>query len=43
MILLIGYIMIGFSDRKQGLHDLIAGTLVIRDDGRRGQYRQAFD
>jgi uncharacterized RDD family membrane protein YckC len=27
-ILFIGYIMIAFSDKKQGLHDLIAGTLV---------------
>lgn len=30
MILGIGYIMVGFSDRKQGLHDLLAGTLVLR-------------
>jgi uncharacterized RDD family membrane protein YckC len=28
MILGIGYIMVGFTDRKQGLHDLIAVTLV---------------
>jgi uncharacterized RDD family membrane protein YckC len=28
--LFIGYIMVGFSDRKQGLHDLIAGTFVLR-------------
>jgi uncharacterized RDD family membrane protein YckC len=27
-ILMIGYIMAGFSDRKQALHDIIAGTLV---------------
>jgi uncharacterized RDD family membrane protein YckC len=26
----IGYIMVGFTERKQGLHDLIAGTLVRR-------------
>jgi uncharacterized RDD family membrane protein YckC len=26
----IGYIMAGFTERKQALHDLIAGTLVIR-------------
>lgn len=40
MILLIGFIMVAFTRRKQGLHDLIAGTLVwkardpreIRDD-----------
>jgi uncharacterized RDD family membrane protein YckC len=30
IILLIGYFMIGFTQRKQGLHDMIAGTLVIR-------------
>lgn len=28
MILLIGYIMVGFTERKQGLHDMLAGTLV---------------
>jgi len=28
MILFIGYIMAGFTERKQALHDLIAGTLV---------------
>ena len=26
----IGFIMIAFTDRKRGLHDMIAGTLVIR-------------
>jgi uncharacterized RDD family membrane protein YckC len=30
IILGIGYIMIAFSERKQGLHDMIAGTLVVR-------------
>jgi len=30
MILLIGYIMAGFTERKQALHDMIAGTLVMR-------------
>ncbi len=30
MILGIGYLMVGFTDRKQGLHDLLAGTLVRR-------------
>jgi uncharacterized RDD family membrane protein YckC len=30
LILLIGFIMVGFTERKQGLHDLIARTLVIR-------------
>jgi uncharacterized RDD family membrane protein YckC len=28
MILLIGYIMAGFSEKKQALHDLLANTLV---------------
>ena len=28
MILGIGYIMVGFTERKQGLHDMLAGTLV---------------
>ena len=28
-ILYIGFIMIAFTDRKQGLHDMIAGTLVV--------------
>jgi uncharacterized RDD family membrane protein YckC len=30
MILCIGYIMVGLTERKQGLHDLLAGTLVRR-------------
>jgi uncharacterized RDD family membrane protein YckC len=30
MILGIGYLMVGFTERKQGLHDLLAGTLVLR-------------
>lgn len=30
MILCIGYIMAGFTERKQALHDMMAGTLVIR-------------
>ena len=29
-VLLIGYIMVAFTDRKRGLHDLIAGTLVLK-------------
>lgn len=28
MTLLIGFILVGFTPRKQGLHDMIAGTLV---------------
>jgi uncharacterized RDD family membrane protein YckC len=30
IILWIGYMMAGFTERKQALHDMIAGTLVIR-------------
>ena len=28
IILLIGFIMVAFTDRKRGLHDMMAGTLV---------------
>jgi uncharacterized RDD family membrane protein YckC len=31
LTLLIGYIMAGFTARKQALHDMIAGTLVVRN------------
>ena len=30
LILFIGFIMAAFTERKQALHDLIAGTLVVR-------------
>jgi uncharacterized RDD family membrane protein YckC len=30
MILMIGYLMAAFTDRKRGLHDIIAGTLVVK-------------
>ena len=30
LTLLIGYIMAGFTEKKQALHDMIAGTLVIK-------------
>ncbi|MEQ8362180.1 MAG: RDD family protein [Cyclobacteriaceae bacterium] len=30
MILMIGYIMAGFTEKKQGLHDIIAKTLVVK-------------
>ncbi len=30
IILLIGYLMIGFTREKRGLHDFIAGTVVIK-------------
>ncbi|MGH2683447.1 MAG: RDD family protein [Actinomycetota bacterium] len=30
LILLIGFIMAAFTQRKQGLHDIIVGTLVVK-------------
>jgi uncharacterized RDD family membrane protein YckC len=30
MILLIGYIMAAFTEKKQALHDIIAGTVVVK-------------
>lgn len=30
LILLIGFIMVAFTDRKQGLHDLVASTFVMK-------------
>lgn len=30
LILYIGYMMAGFTDRKQALHDMVAGTLVVK-------------
>ncbi len=30
LILMIGFIMVAFTEKKQGLHDMIAGTLVIK-------------
>jgi uncharacterized RDD family membrane protein YckC len=31
MILCVGYMMAGFTERKQALHDMVAGTLVVRN------------
>jgi uncharacterized RDD family membrane protein YckC len=31
MILYIGFIMAGFTDKKQALHDIMASTLVLKD------------
>ena len=28
----IGYLMIAFTERKRGLHDIIAGTCVVKSD-----------
>jgi uncharacterized RDD family membrane protein YckC len=30
LILGIGFLMVAFTERKQGLHDILAGTLVVR-------------
>ena len=30
LIILIGYIMAAFTERKQALHDIMAGCLVVR-------------
>lgn len=30
VILMIGFIMVAFTAKKQGLHDMIAGTLVVK-------------
>ncbi len=35
IILYFGYFMIGWTQRKQGLHDMMAGTLVVRSSTRR--------
>jgi uncharacterized RDD family membrane protein YckC len=32
IILLIGFIMVAFTARRQGLHDMIADTLVVKND-----------
>jgi uncharacterized RDD family membrane protein YckC len=29
----IGYIMVAFTERKRGLHDMIAGTCVVKSEG----------
>jgi uncharacterized RDD family membrane protein YckC len=30
LLLSIGFLMVAFTDRKRGLHDMLAGTLVLR-------------
>ena len=30
LVLLLGYLMIAFDQKKQGLHDKIAGTYVVK-------------
>ncbi len=41
IILDIGYLLAAFTDRKQGLHDLIAKTLVL-NKAMENEYRQSF-
>lgn len=30
LILFVGYVMVAFTEKKQGLHDMIAGTVVVQ-------------
>ncbi len=39
IILYIGYIMVAFTEKKQGLHDMLASTLVIK--GKPGEHATA--
>ncbi|MBD8882183.1 RDD family protein [Rhodanobacter sp. 7MK24] len=39
LILFVGFIMVAFTQRKQGLHDLIASTLVL--NGRASEFKDA--
>ncbi len=32
LLLLVGFLMVAFTERKRGLHDMMAGTLVITAD-----------
>ena len=41
MILLIGYIMVAFTEKKQGLHDIMAGCLVVKEVISAGRRRPA--
>jgi uncharacterized RDD family membrane protein YckC len=38
MILLIGFLMVAWTRRKQGLHDMLANTLVL--NGRASAFRE---
>ena len=31
LICLVGFIMAGFTEKKQALHDMLASTLVVKD------------
>ena len=44
LILLIGFIMVAFTERKQGLHDILASTLVLKGKpGEAGVDRSVFE
>ena len=43
VILLIGFIMVAFTDRKQGLHDIICSTLVVKGEPGRVGTDGVFD
>ena len=32
LLLLVGFLMVAFTERKRGLHDMLAGTVVAKDD-----------
>jgi len=32
MICFIGFIMVAFTEKKQGLHDMLASTLVVKGE-----------
>lgn len=42
LIMLIGYIMVAFTERKQGLHDVICSTLVIKANPGEGSVNPAI-
>ncbi|NJN06002.1 MAG: RDD family protein, partial [Rhodobacteraceae bacterium] len=41
LILAIGFIMIAFTERKQGLHDLICSTQVLKAEPGQGMVDQS--
>lgn len=43
LILMIGYIMAGFTEKKQALHDTMANTLVVKKQLKSTLYDQSFD
>ena len=43
IILLIGFIMVAFTEKKQGLHDIICSTLVVKGQPGQVTTRGVFD